>query len=351
MTQPPNPFGRPGDGQGPYQPRSYPGQYGSGQPGQYESQPGQGQVPYGQPPAQPGQVPYGQPPAQPGQVPYGQPTSQPGQVPSGQPGAQPSQTGQYGAQPGQPQPAQSGQYGNQPGQYGPPQPPHQPYQHTPPPPKKKLNPVALVAMILVPVLLIGGVGYYFLTRNTTTTTAPPPVTATPTPSKAGPRATATITPGVRPSAGPVSKRGFTLTGTTVTGYKFTSTMPDGWVLSTRNGTTNNGEVSTQQGDAAVAYYGPYTIEPQALCDFFVEDVRSAATDETTPIDVMWGEDAVQGTEINVLPKGSTSRTVLGYYCSEQNGQSFIVQTLAYESSAAIARTAGEQFLRDWIWTT
>ncbi len=147
--------------------------------------------------------------------------------------------------------------------------------------------------------------------------------------------------------------GFTLSGTTLTGSNFTTSLPAGWELSKANGGKNEGEVIDAKGNL-LDYYTGFQRGAAENCAYQAQAIASASGVESAQpaaaVDgVTWGSDKATGVEVLLKRSSQTEQEVVGYYCVDHAGVSVLLRSVAWLSDRASVQTGAKELLAAWKW--
>jgi hypothetical protein len=222
-----------------------------------------------------------------------------------------------------------------------------------PPAKKSRTGLIIGVVAAVLVLLIGG--GYLLTNALKSNVATPVVTPTAiaTPSKA---TSASAAPSASKSSATSSTSGypgFKLSGSTLSGPNFSTTLPTGWTLSSGNGGKNEGEI-VDAANNIIDYYSDYSRSAAANCTYQISSITGATGIESSdpPVNVdgiTWGTDAATGMKVTIKRTSQTKREVFAFYCLDYNGSGYLIRTIAWEADDASVATGAKSLLAAWKW--
>jgi hypothetical protein len=207
--------------------------------------------------------------------------------------------------------------------------------------------IGVVAAVLV--LLVGG---GFLVSQALKKPAAVVPIATPTaPTTA--KTSASTEPSTSASASASGYTGFTLSGSTLSGANFTTTMPTAWTLSTKNGGTNEGEVIDANNNL-LDYFSDFQRPAVENCAYQAATIASASGVETAqpPVavtGVMWGSEPATGVEVTLKRSSQTQQEVVGYYCIDHAGVSVLVRSIAWAVDRTTVQAGAKELLAGWKW--
>ena len=119
---------------------------------------------------------------------------------------------------------------------------------TAPPPKSNTKTGIIITMSVIILALTAAIAYFVFFKNTPTTSTTPSINIPTTPST---NATATPT---TPRATPTPGRGWTISGSQLSGPTMTAQLPSGWQISNENGADNDGEIIDPKTYNRITYW-------------------------------------------------------------------------------------------------
>ncbi len=240
-----------------------------------------------------------------------------------------------------------------------------------PPARRKTRTGLVIGVVAALVVLLGGGGFFVAQAmrqvaaapSITTPSAPGTTSASTsgvpsTAASSAPASTSASTSGAPSTTASASSTdagyaGFTLSGTTLTGSNFTTSLPAGWVLSTANGGKNEGEVIDAKGNL-LDYYSGFQRGAAENCAFQAQAISSASGVESAEPAVVvngvtWGSGAATGLEVLLKRSSQTEQEVVGYYCVDHAGNSVLVRSVAWLTDRASVQTGAKELLAAWKW--
>lgn len=201
------------------------------------------------------------------------------------------------------------------------------------------------------VLLVGG--GYLVSQALKKPDAVPPITTPTAPISKATTASASASASTSATSTASGYPGFTLSGSTLSGSNFTTTMPTGWSLSKKNGGTNEGEVIDQNNNL-LDYFSDFQRPAAENCAYQAATIASASGVETAqpPVAVtgaMWGSDQATGVEVTLKRTSQTQQEVVGYYCVDHAGVSELLRSISWATDQASVQTGAKQLLASWKW--
>ena len=186
-------------------------------------------------------------------------------------------------------------------------------------------------------------------------TAPVAATvATAGPSSMVPSASAKVSS--TPTVASSTKKGFSLDGTTLTGWtstgsSFTTTLPTDWKIGNYNGGPNSGQILNATGDT-IDYHPGYTGSAVSNCATQISTVRTSANESVTDIPGhTWAGKAVTASKITVHSNERNSMVVITYFCVDTtNGLSDLLRLISSEGTDAAVVSAVTSVMASWKWS-
>lgn len=160
-------------------------------------------------------------------------------------------------------------------------------------------------------------------------------------------------PSVTSTASAKTFEAFTLNGNTLTGDGFIATLPKGWELSSTNGSKNQGELIDGNANF-IDYYSNLPNSAATNCDYQAASVATAAgVESSTPpvaVDgVIWAGKATKGVKTTVKRANQKAKEVVGLYCLDDKGLSYMIRTVAWEADDASVTASAKALMAGWTW--
>lgn len=220
-----------------------------------------------------------------------------------------------------------------------------------PAPRKSTGLIVLV--IGLAAILVGIVGFMAgrLTAPAAITTAAASHTsAASSASSASSKATSA------PTVSSTTARGFSLDGTTLTGWNatgssFTTTLPTGWKIGNYNGGPNSGQILNATGDT-IDYHPGFTGSAVNNCATQIATVKTGANESATDLPGhTWAGKAVTAVKITVHSNERNSMVVITYFCLDTTtGQSDLLRLISAAETNAAVMSAATSMMASWKWS-
>lgn len=213
------------------------------------------------------------------------------------------------------------------------------------------KPIGLLALAIGLAAILVGVLGFAAGRLTA------PVTPVATVAATRPSATArsaSMRPTTNPTLDTPTKQGFSLDGTTLTGWAstgspITATLPTGWKIGNYNGGTNSGQILNATGDT-IDYHSGYTRSALDNCTNLILSVTSDDPVINPPGQHSWGGKDSVVTQVNTHSDERNATVVLTYICVDTSaGHSDLLRLIASTQTGADVLDAAYSLLSTWTW--
>lgn len=289
---------------------------------------------------------------------YGAPASTPsygGAQSFGSPTPPAPSTPSYGG-PASPQPyvpgqsAQGGWQGN-----GPATPQaYAPAGGLPPAPGKKSKTGLIIGVVAAVLVLLVGGGY--LVSKALNKDTPIAITTPSVNSSASKAATSAAKSSSKSTASSSASGypGFSQSGTALTGDGFTAVLPKGWTVSSSNGGKNEGEIVDAYNNV-IDYYSDFSRNAAANCSYQTGLIASTSgvesADPVVKVDgITWGGSPAIGAKVTFKRASQTKKEVVGFYCVDYSGISYMVRSIAWVDDDASVLEGTKSLLGSWKWS-
>lgn len=211
------------------------------------------------------------------------------------------------------------------------------------------KPTGLIALVIgLAAVLVGIVGF-----TAGRLTAPPAATAAAAgPSSAAASASAKVSS--NPTVASSTKKGFSLDGTTLTGWTstgsaITTALPTGWKIGNYNGGSNSGQILNASGDT-IDYHSGYERAALDNCTNLMLTIKSDQNIVNLPGHT-WAGKAATAVKINVHSDERNMTVVLTYVCVDTTtGHSDLLRLIATPQTNDAVMEAATSVLNAWKWS-
>jgi hypothetical protein len=208
------------------------------------------------------------------------------------------------------------------------------------------KPTGLIALVIgLAAILVGILGF---TAGRLTA----PVATTVRPSSMVPSASAKVSS--TPTVASSTKKGFSLDGTTLTGWTstgsaITTDLPTGWKIGNYNGGSNSGQILNASGDT-IDYHSGYERAALDNCTTLMLTTKSDQDIVNLPGHT-WAGKAATAVKINVHSDERNMTVVLTYVCVDTTtGHSDLVRLIATPQTNDAVMEAATSVLNAWKWS-